>query len=124
MKERLKELLLSSDPIKERDLDDDWGDGELDEIVDHLLTNGVILPPCKPMDDAYYLITIDTETELGVAEIFEGKVCSVTQESKNMWIFCRYDNGLTYHHTADDIGESVFLTREEAEAALKERSGE
>lgn len=42
-RERLKELLLTSSPIKERDLDDDWGDGELDEISNHLLAGGVIV---------------------------------------------------------------------------------
>ena len=42
-RDRLIKLLLQSDPIKERDLDDDWGDGELEEIADHLLANGVIV---------------------------------------------------------------------------------
>lgn len=55
-RERLKELLLSSDPIKERDLDDDYGDGELDEIVDHLLSNGVIVPPCPITHDSLFAI--------------------------------------------------------------------
>lgn len=55
MKERLKRLLLESDPIKDRDLDDDWGDGEIDEIVESLLANGVIVPPCKVGDTVYHI---------------------------------------------------------------------
>ncbi len=52
-RDRLKELLLSSDPIKERDLDDDWGDGELEEIADHLLSNGVVVLT----DDLIFMLT-------------------------------------------------------------------
>ena len=80
MKERLKELLLSSDPMKERDLDDDWGDGELDEIVDQLLANGVIVPPCKIGDKVYtvlyddetnqHIVDEQTVTEVGINGIF------------------------------------------------------
>lgn len=95
--------------------------GILARAINEVLPRMVILP-CKPMDDVYYLTTVDTEVELGVAEIFEGKVCSVTQESNNMWIFCRYYNGLTYHHTVEDIGESIFFTRADAEKALAGRS--
>lgn len=51
--ERLKNILLSADPIRERDLDDDWGDGELDEIADHLLANGVIVLT----DDLIFILT-------------------------------------------------------------------
>ena len=47
-REKLIELLLGCDPIKERDLDDDWHDGELEEIADHLLANGVTF--AKDMD--------------------------------------------------------------------------
>lgn len=42
-KERLVELLLESEPIKERDLDDDWGDNEISDIAEYLLENGVIV---------------------------------------------------------------------------------
>ena len=46
-KERLVELLLESEPIKERDLDDGWGDNEISDIAQYLLENGVIVPPVK-----------------------------------------------------------------------------
>lgn len=43
MRERLIELLLESEPIKERDMDDDWLDGEIADIADYLLANGVVV---------------------------------------------------------------------------------
>ena len=46
-KERLVELLLESEPIKERDLDDGWGDNEISDIAEYLLENGVIVPHAK-----------------------------------------------------------------------------
>lgn len=49
-RERLVELLLESEPIKERDLDDDWGENEISDIAEHLLENGVIVPPVKKGD--------------------------------------------------------------------------
>ena len=45
-KERLVELLLESEPIKERDLDDGWGDNEISDIAEYLLENGVVVLPC------------------------------------------------------------------------------
>ena len=109
-RERLKELLLSSDPIKERDLDDDWGDGELDEIVDHLLANGVTAPKVKAGQTVWfpseyhggaYPITI---THL---EIYEEEII-LYSEGDSKWL-------------DTDIGKTVFLTREEADDALNER---
>lgn len=92
-------------------------------ITDHLLAEGVIVRPCKAGDKAYHLTGIDTLDELNVAEIFEGKVSSVSIEDK-VWICCRYDNGLNFWYTESDIGKNLFFTREEAEKALAERSGQ
>lgn len=46
-RERLIELLLESEPIKDRDLDDNWYDGEISDIAEYLLENGVVVPPVK-----------------------------------------------------------------------------
>ena len=91
-------------------------------IADHLLANGVIVPPCKVGDKAYHLTNTDTLEEFGISEIFEGKVCSISKEEETLWIFARYDNGLNFWYTEKDIGKNLFLTKEEAEKAL-ERSG-
>ena len=41
MMKKLTKLLLESDAIKERDLDDEWFDGEIEDIAAHLIANGV-----------------------------------------------------------------------------------
>lgn len=76
--------------------------------------------PCKVGDSAYHLTSVDTLEELEVAEIFDGKVCSISKDEKTLWIFCHYDNGLNFWYTEMDIGRKLFLTKEEAEAKLKE----
>ncbi len=76
--------------------------------------------PCKVGDKAYHLTSIDTLDELNVAEIFEGKVCSISKDEKSLWLFCRYDNGLNFWYTERDIGRKLFLAKEEAEQKLKE----
>ena len=100
MRERLIELLLKSDPLHERDLDDDLVEGEVEAIVDHLLANGVIVPPVKVGDTVY-------QTD-GV-RIYPSTIQKVI-----------YDTGvIAFDETA--IGKSIFLTKEEAEKALAER---
>ena len=81
----------------------------------------IIVPPCKVGDTMYYLTTVDTEKELNVTDIFCGTVQTVGFDGKNIWVSVKYKNGLYYSHTAKDFGKTVFLTKEEAEKALKER---
>jgi hypothetical protein len=109
-RERLIELITDCDY---------WGPIR---IADHLLSNGVIVPPCKVGDRAYYLTTEDTEKELNVTDIFCGYVQSLAFDGYQVWIAVKYINGLYYHHRQQDVGKSLFFTKEEAEKALKERS--
>ena len=94
-----------------------------EKMADYLLANGVIVPPCKVGDKAYHLTSVDALDELNVAAIFEGNISSVSMEDK-VWIFCRYDNGLSFWYTTRNIGRNLFFTREEAEKALAERRAE
>ena len=71
--------------------------------------------PCKPGSPVHFVVE-DVDSK-----IFDGKVYSVTFEQNTTWIYCRYDNGLTYHHTVDDIGKTLFFVKKEAEKALAER---
>lgn len=89
------------------------------DIADHLLAEGVIVPPCKVGDKAYHITGIDTREDLDLTDIFEGKVTSISKDGKALWIYARYDNGLTYWYEETDIGRRLFLTREEAEKALE-----
>ena len=86
-------------------------------MVDSLLANGVIVPPCKVGDKIYMLVTRHT---LHI-EYPNGK----TQRVKSQHTFIKetYLTELNFFKVLDDFGKTVFLTKEEAEKALKERSG-
>lgn len=88
-----------------------------EHLADYLLEHGVIVPPCK-VGDTVYMIFFN--------EIIS---CTVTSFDYNSWGFptelnLKYSEyggfGLFRMQCTD---ESIFLTREEAEKALKERDG-
>jgi hypothetical protein len=126
-RERLIELLLQSDPIKERDLDDDWYDGELEDIADCLLSNGVIVPPCKVGDEVYIPWTWDGQQGVGFAEVEEIKI----YDNKNHIMFFidlesddeEFEQQYGGWKLDKSIGDTVYLTKEEAEAKLRELKG-
>lgn len=122
MRDRLIEILL--DGVTFTDEYKFPARKQAEYVADRLLANGVIVPPFKVGQTVYYLTTIDTEKELNVCDIFCGTVQSIGFDGKNIWVSVKYTNGLYYHHKSDDFGKTVFLTREEAEKALKEREGE
>lgn len=113
-------------------LSDKHKDSILGEIADYLLENGVIVPPVK-MGDIVYIdnaphnvvhITIEEDgisycAKYDCDEYECCKECPFAKEiSFGEVIMCE---GNEYHEfTASDIGKTVFLTREEAENALKE----
>ena len=74
--------------------------GTVEHLADYLLEHGVIVLPCKVGDMVYQ---IDAE------RVFKSKIKAFV-----------YDTGIfTFDERA--IGKTIFLTREEAEKALKER---
>ena len=86
-------------------------------LADHLLANGVIVPPCKVGDTVYFPMEINGECE---PYVDVGTVFSIgIDERHTMWISVSYESGLKYYHTSDGFGKTVFLTREEAEKALE-----
>ena len=78
-----------------------------EEIADYLLANGVIVPPCKVGDKIYIVAEITKKiiecTVIG-AWICEGNCTIIT------------DCGTIYNLSFE---ETVFLTKEEAEQALR-----
>lgn len=98
-RERLVELLLESEPIKERDLDDGWEDNEISDIAEYLLENGVIVLPCKVGDTVY-----QTDT---AGQIYASTVKNIIYDTSS----------IAFDERA--IGTTVFLTKEQAEKALK-----
>lgn len=115
-RERLVELLLESGPIKERDLDDDWGDNEISDIAEHLLENDVIVPHAKIGEVIYY---VDFEVNADKTD-FEPKIHrTIVTGITIAYNYTMYSTscGKTFLHSL--FGELVFLTKEEAEKALK-----
>lgn len=98
------------------------GDCQRLKIANHLLKNGVIAPPCDVGDKVFFVHDMCDENGKEGYMISEGKVCGISKDESTVWIFCRYDGGLTYYHTAEEFGIDVFLMRMGAEKALAERS--
>lgn len=87
-------------------------------LADHLLANGVIVPPCKVGDTVYFL----PQEEILEATVINIEVNYYT--NPQMWLtieYCLYHRN--HYKTRIDLmlGKVVFLTKEEAEKALKER---
>lgn len=105
--------------------------GEFTEgFADYLLENGVIVPLVKVGDIVYIkgealkISFIHIEKEIYYCIQFDCEECCVCPfyEDEVSWEGehdCRTNGYLEF--TANDIGKTVFLTREEAEKALKER---
>lgn len=85
-------------------------------IADHLLANGVVVPPCKVGDVVFAIKD---------GAIFSGEVRYVIwNHNKNHGlhreIALNPNPYFSIGASFEDFGKTVFLTREEAEAALKE----
>lgn len=96
-----------------------------ESITDDLLANGVIVPPCKVGDKVYRIWSVGKYGK----SIAEFVVTNVSQIMENIWIVryqkqakSLYSIPTIYQCNFNDIGKTVFLTREEAEKALAERS--
>lgn len=93
------------------------------EFADYLLANGVIVPPCKVGDTVWYLNRYHSIAMYKNA-VYEAKVVRVYVENGNILclsIQIKNEYGTTEYPRITEIGKTVFLTREEAEAALNMR---
>ena len=91
--------------------------------ADTLLSNGVIVPPCKVGDKVWFL---NTYYSIAMRRnfVYEAKVVRVYIEKGNVLtlsIQVKNEMGTTEFPRITEIGKTVFLTKEEAERALKER---
>ena len=78
-----------------------------EKLADHLLANGVIVPPCKVGDKVYYIAG---------KKVYKSKCHAITQHKSGLQIHLYdYDGDNARYSTKD-----VFLTKEEAEQKLKE----
>lgn len=85
-----------------------------DHLADYLLEHGVIVLPCK-VGDIVYVPYKDSQT---IEEKRVKSISHVINEFENSMEFnCKHNYAFLY----TDINREVFLTREEAEKALKEK---
>ena len=121
MRDRLIELLKGAETkvaeILSRPLAlEEW----LGVYADHLLADGVIVPPCKVGDTVFYPFhRYWCDGGYKPLDVTVEKI-TVHQSFDSVFVF-ECGNGFFFRDT--DIGKTVFLTREEAEKALAEREG-
>jgi hypothetical protein len=119
MRDRLIELIKDAEKAFPKDkpvLD-------IEEFVAaHLIANGVIVPPCKVGDTVYYIEgAYYNSKRQTVRPIKVTEISWKCDRSGRDLGFALIANGTRYKFSS--IGKTVFLTKEEAEAALAERSG-
>ncbi len=112
MRDRLIELLDECRVIEGCGLD------LVEKQADHLLSKGVIVPPCK-VGDTVYVVNSFAVSEYRIESIkWDGLMFAFRGENEDYaddcWVFNFFE---------DRIGKTIFLTRAEAERAL-ERSKE
>ena len=89
-------------------------------FADYLLENGVVCPPCKVGDKVYEVIPKgDCIRSLNVVGFHLGRFPDLRGHKRKEYLVC-YSNYSLIHLDIDKFGKTVFLTREEAEAKLKE----
>lgn len=123
MRDRLIELL--SKPIFPK-----IGVDPAEVVADYLLDNGVIVPPCKVGDTVYQIekkcLDCPYYTDGGYSDF-----CECALDDSKLMFEVDFDKDCIYeiiktkfiYSMIDQDGKTVFLTREEAEKALKEREG-
>ena len=90
-------------------------------LADYLLANGVIVPPCKMGDIVHAKYSGTNEIEYYVVD----KVSYLGSDCFEFEAHLENEDGYTVdiiEFVATDFGKTVFLTREEAEAKLREYS--
>jgi hypothetical protein len=95
-----------------------------EQIADHLLANGVVVPPCKVGDTVYATGLPNTRI---FPKVVEGFVIGVDQREYGLFLSVLFDtrkiSGTYDYNTKLWLGKKLFLTKEEAEAKLKEVKG-
>ena len=82
----------------------------------------LVVLPCKPWDKVYQLFVTDVIGNNLIYKIFQAKATKITIDRfRTIFSFETLDeNKYKSDLTMESFGETVFLTREEAEKALKE----
>ena len=116
IRDRLIDLIRQSHCV---DVWDYWNDdfiqpNPIEALADNLIKNGVIVPPCKMGDKIYMLVTRQTIR----FDFPNGKMKKV--RSKHTFVKETRLTKLNLFSAIENFGETVFLTKEQAEQKLKE----
>jgi hypothetical protein len=84
-----------------------WGSGTSEEIADYLLANGVIAPPYKVGDTAYYICRANQKIE-------QGEIGTIAYWDDGHFLF-----SLGKGRCSIVDKNEIFLTKEAAEQAMK-----
>ncbi len=89
--------------------------------ADYLIENGVIVPPCKVGDKVYYFSHHPFNLSVLPNTIYEADVVRIvtTRLGTSVVIQIHNDYGCTEIPEISSFGKTVFLTKEEAEKALR-----
>lgn len=97
-----------------------WGDDFRGKLADHLLANGVILPPCKVGDTVYTYDYLDYTYKLRESTVKAIKIQKNTMTNiQEFLIEYFYIENLFVCGGHGIFGDNVFLAKEEAEQALR-----
>ena len=123
MRDRLIELISDMENELLRAYQYTTDEYRIASIADHLIENGAIIPPCKVGDTVYYPWIYD-----GQCGVAFNKVESIKIYVNGLPLVIVEDWGsdmpMPISFCNEDFGKTVFLTREDAEKALREREGE
>lgn len=119
-RERLYELILEAENKFFRETPCGTDSSRIEKTVEHLLANGVLLPPCKVGQTVYFML---------YDEICEAKVIFIEINfftNPQIWISLEYYSPMfgTYEYKSRVdlmLGKTVFLTREQAEDAIRRK---
>ena len=95
---------------------------KLVELEDAEEEGRLVVLPCKPWDKVYALFIVDVIDKKPIYKIFQAKVTKITIDRFRVLFSFETlgENKYNSERTMEAFGETVFLTREEAEKALKE----
>ncbi len=118
-KEKLVEILIEREAVKDANAYE-----RAEALADHLLANGVIVPPCPIMHESLFAIVdlYNRKKIVGHAIAKYDIDCIIIGFlGKPIYRCCNASNEWE-DFDGESIGKTVFLSREEAEKALNERS--
>ena len=96
-------------------------DDGVEPLADHLIANGVIVPPCKVGDLVYVIRRKEKRNKGGYwnSICFTKRVMQTAIKDGTAYIDCKRATKTDFSL----VGKTIFLTREEAEKALERSKG-